>query len=104
VSHLVRDIDHKFLKARTRLQRRGNERKEELIAATTTSAQPKIEQTGSESSPFYTYARAAAYCNVERTTIYRAMKAGRLKASGPGTAVRFHRDELDRWMDNRNRK
>ena len=57
-----------------------------------------------ERSPYFSYERAAAYCNVERTTIYRAMKAGRLKASGPGTAVRFHRDELDRWMDSRNRK
>ncbi len=52
-------------------------------------------------SPYLTYADAAAYCNVERTTIYRAVKAGRLRASGPGTAVRFHRDELDRWMDSR---
>ena len=55
-------------------------------------------------SPYFDYVRAAAYCNVNRTTIYRAVKAGRLRASGPGTAVRFHRDELDRWMDSRNRK
>jgi excisionase family DNA binding protein len=55
-------------------------------------------------SPYLTYGQAAAYCNVERTTLYRAMKASRLKASGPGSAVRFHRDELDRWMDSRNRK
>ncbi len=55
-------------------------------------------------SPYLTYEEAAAYCNVERTTIYRAVKANRLRASGPGTAVRFRRDELDRWMDSRNRK
>jgi excisionase family DNA binding protein len=54
--------------------------------------------------PYLTYKEAARYCNVERTTIWRAVKAGRLQASGPGMAVRFHRDELDRWMDSRNRK
>jgi excisionase family DNA binding protein len=55
-------------------------------------------------SPFLDYRRAAAYCSVDRTTLYRAVRAGRLKASGPGRAVRFRRDELDRWMDSRNRK
>ncbi len=55
-------------------------------------------------SPYMTYADAAAYCNVERTTLYRAVRRGSLKASGPGTAIRFHKDELDRWMDSRNRK
>lgn len=55
-------------------------------------------------SPYLTYEDAARYCNVERTTLYRAVKAGRLQASGPGTAVRFHCDELDRWMNSRNRK
>ncbi len=55
-------------------------------------------------SPYLDYERAAAYCSVNRTTLWRAVKAGRLRASGPGTAVRFHRDELERWMDNRNRK
>ncbi len=53
---------------------------------------------------YLTYEQAAAYCNVERTTLYRARKAGRLRASGPGSAIRFRIDELDRWMDNRNRK
>lgn len=61
-----------------------------------------MEATATEAA-YLTYEQAAAYCNVERTTIYRAVKAGRLRASGPGTAVRFRRDELDRWMDSRNR-
>lgn len=52
-------------------------------------------------SPYLTYEEAAQYCRCERTTIYRAVKAGRLRASGPGMAVRFHRDELDRWMNSR---
>jgi excisionase family DNA binding protein len=55
-------------------------------------------------SPYLDYEGAAAYCAVNRTTIWRAVKAGHLRASGPGSAVRFHRDELDRWMDSRNRK
>jgi len=55
-------------------------------------------------SPYFDYTQAAAYCNVDRTTIWRAVKAGHLRVSGPGRAIRFHRDELDRWMDSRNRK
>jgi excisionase family DNA binding protein len=55
-------------------------------------------------TPYLTYEAAARYCNVERTTIYRALKAGHLRASGPGSAVRFHRDDLDTWMRSRNRK
>jgi excisionase family DNA binding protein len=53
-------------------------------------------------SPYFDYTRAAAYCNVDRTTLWRAVKAGDLQASGPGRAVRFHREELDRWMQSRN--
>lgn len=55
-------------------------------------------------SPYLDYTQAAAYCNVDRTTLWRAVRAGDLRASGPGRAVRFHRDELDRWMDSRNQK
>jgi excisionase family DNA binding protein len=55
-------------------------------------------------SPYLTYEEAAAYCHIDRTTIWRAVKAGRLRAYGPGRAVRFRREELDRWMDSRNRK
>jgi excisionase family DNA binding protein len=57
-----------------------------------------------QESPYFDYTQAAAYCNVDRTTLWRAVKAGDLRASGPGRAVRVHRDELDRWMDSRNRK
>ncbi len=55
-------------------------------------------------SPYLTYNESSAYCKVHRTTLFRAMKAGQLKASGPGSAIRFRRDELDRWMESRNRK
>jgi len=61
-------------------------------------------QATTTESPYYSYERSAAYCNVDRTTLWRAVKAGDLRASGPGRAVRFHRGELDRWMDSRNRK
>lgn len=55
-------------------------------------------------SPYLTYQEAADYCRVNRTTLWRAVRSGLLRESGPGTAVRFHRDELDRWMGSRNRK
>lgn len=63
-----------------------------------------MEATIIADTPYLKYCEAARYCRVDRTTIYRAVKAGKLRPSGPGTAVRFHRDELDRWMDSRNRK
>lgn len=49
-------------------------------------------------SPYLDYGEAAAYCRVHRTTLWRAVKSGALKASGNGRAVRFHRDDLDKWM------
>ncbi len=55
-------------------------------------------------SPYFTYGEAAEYCRVHRTTLFRAVKSGRLKAAGPGSAVRFHRDRLDEWMMSRARK
>ena len=54
-------------------------------------------------SPYYGYTRAAAYCNVNRVTLWRATRSNSLTPSGPGRAVRFHRDELDRWMASRSR-
>lgn len=45
-----------------------------------------------------TYRQSADYCSVDRVTIWRSVRAGRLRAGGVGRAVRFHRDELDRWM------
>jgi excisionase family DNA binding protein len=55
-------------------------------------------------TPYFDYTQAAIYCNVDRTTIWRAVKAGHLQASGPGRAVRFHQDALDRWMNSRNER
>ncbi|WP_119068258.1 helix-turn-helix domain-containing protein [Rubrobacter indicoceani] len=47
-----------------------------------------------------TYAQAAEYTGLNRTTIWRAVEAGNLEAYGVGRAVRFQRVELDRWMRN----
>jgi excisionase family DNA binding protein len=60
-------------------------------------------QVTATQSPYLTYEEAACYCRCDRTTLWRATKAGALRASGPGRAVRFRRDELTRWMDSRDR-
>jgi excisionase family DNA binding protein len=52
---------------------------------------------------YLTYEEAAQYTNLSPVTLWRAVRAGRLKASGPGRAVRFHKDELDRFMNLRGR-
>ena len=48
--------------------------------------------------PYLTYEEAAQYTNVSPVTLWRAVRDGRLKPAGPGRAVRFHKDELDRFM------
>lgn len=45
-----------------------------------------------------TYSEAADYCGVERTTLWRAVKRGELRAGGVGRAVRFHVDDLYEFM------
>jgi excisionase family DNA binding protein len=69
-----------------------------------TATESSTKERPATESPYFTYEGSARYCNVERTTIYRAVKAGRLRTSGPGSAVRFHRDDLDAWMRSRDRK
>ncbi len=44
------------------------------------------------------YTEAADYCGLERTTLWRAIKRGELRAGGVGRAVRFHVDDLDEFM------
>jgi excisionase family DNA binding protein len=50
---------------------------------------------------YLTYEEAAQYTNVSVVTLWRAVRDGRLKLAGPGRAVRFHKDELDRFMHSR---
>jgi excisionase family DNA binding protein len=54
-----------------------------------------------EQHPYLTYEEAAQYTNVSSVTLWRAVRDGRLKPAGPGRAVRFHKDELDRFMCSR---
>jgi excisionase family DNA binding protein len=49
-------------------------------------------------SPYRDYRAAASYCDLHRTTLWRAVKAGQLKASGYGRAVRFHVRDLEAFM------
>jgi hypothetical protein len=65
----------------------AKKRRSQMMEATTTK------------SPYLDYARAE-----ECTTLWRAVKAGRLNASGYGRAVRFHVKDLDEFMNSRNRK
>jgi excisionase family DNA binding protein len=60
-------------------------------------------ETATVQRPYLTYEEAAQYTNVSPVTLWRAVRDGRLKPAGPGRAVRFHRDELDRFMWSRGR-
>ena len=59
-----------------------------------------MEATGAQ-SPYLDYAGAEDYTTLNRVTLWRAVKAGRLKASGYGRAVRFHVRDLDEFMASR---
>jgi excisionase family DNA binding protein len=52
---------------------------------------------------YFKYEEAAQYTNLSPVTLWRAVRDGRLKAAGPGRTVRFHKDELDRFMNSRGR-
>jgi excisionase family DNA binding protein len=52
---------------------------------------------------YLTYEEAALYTNLSSVTLWRAVRDGRLKPTGPGRAVRFHMDELDGFMRSRGR-
>jgi len=62
-----------------------------------------MEATGAK-SPYLNYARAEEYTTLDRVTLWRAVKAGRLKASGYGRAIRFHVKDLDSYTASRNGK
>jgi excisionase family DNA binding protein len=50
---------------------------------------------------YLTYEEAAHYAHLSPVTLWRAVRDGHLKPVGPGRAVRFHKDELDRFMYSR---
>jgi len=47
------------------------------------------------------YPAATTRTGLSATTLWRARRRGDLRASGSGRGIRFHRDELDRFMDAR---
>ena len=54
------------------------------------------EQQGMEASidsPYMDYAGAERYTTLHRVTLWRAVRDGKLKASGYGRAVRFRRED-----------
>jgi hypothetical protein len=59
-----------------------------------------MEATGAK-SPYLDYTGAEEYTTLNRVTLWRAVKAGRLKASGYGRAIRFHVRDLDEFMGSR---
>jgi excisionase family DNA binding protein len=60
-------------------------------------------ETATVQRTYLTYDEAAQYTNVSSVTLWRAVRDRRLSPSGPGRAVRFHKDELDRFMRARGR-
>jgi excisionase family DNA binding protein len=50
---------------------------------------------------YLTYEEVAHYTSLSAVTLWRAVRDKRLKPAGPGRAVRFHQDELDRFMRSR---
>jgi excisionase family DNA binding protein len=47
------------------------------------------------------YSEAETYTGLHRVTLWRAVRDGRLKASGYRTAVRFRIEDLDAFMSNK---
>jgi excisionase family DNA binding protein len=64
----------------------------------------RIVEATSKKSPYLDYAGAEEYTTLHRVTLWRAVRDGRLKASGYGRAVRFHVEDLEAFMAARNRK
>jgi excisionase family DNA binding protein len=53
---------------------------------------------------YLSYSEAEQYTGLNRVTLWRAVRAGNLRLDGSGRAVRFHRKELDRFMQSRDLK
>ena len=61
-------------------------------------------KTTTRNTPYLKVAQAEAYTTLHRATLWRAVRDGRLKASGCGRAVRFHVKDLGDFIASRNRK
>lgn len=54
-----------------------------------------------EQSPWLTFEQACAYTGLSRDALYKltAARAIAMRKRRDGQGLRFHRDELDAWMD-----
>lgn len=48
---------------------------------------------------FLNYEKAGRYCDCSRWSLYRAVKAGRLRRYGSANSPRFSVEALDTWME-----
>lgn len=60
-----------------------------------------MAETAMATKMWMRYWEAEIYTGLERTSIWRAVRDGRLKAGGIRGAVRFHRDDLDAFLRGR---
>lgn len=60
-----------------------------------------VAETAMVTKVWMTYSEAEIYTGLERTSIWRAVRDGRLKAGGIRGAVRFHVADLDDFMRGR---
>jgi excisionase family DNA binding protein len=59
-------------------------------------------ETAAVEKVWLSYPEAEERTGLSSTTLWRALRTGELRASGRGRGIRFHRDELDRYMTSRN--
>lgn len=57
-----------------------------------------MKEAATVESPYLTTNEAAEYTGLHPTTLWRARKEGKLKASGYGRSVRYHVRDLDKMM------
>lgn len=60
-----------------------------------------MQATATVEREYLSYGEAEQFTGLHRTTIWRALRAGELRASGNGRGIKFSRDELRRWMASR---
>ena len=61
-------------------------------------------ETATVEKVWFNYPEAEERTGLSSTTLWRALRSGELRASGSGRGIRFHRDELDRFMEFRGQK
>ena len=55
-------------------------------------------ETSTVERRYLRYGEAEKYVGLHRVTLWRAVRDGKLRASGCGTAVRFRIEDLDEFM------